>query len=45
VDTAAGTAINPNSMKIVVSEFDYSQTQVIYDENSVKVSSYPVVHR
>jgi ribonuclease Z len=44
-DTAAGHgAINPDSMKIVVSEFDYSQTQVVYEENGVKVSSYPVVH-
>ena len=31
-DTAAGHgAINPESMKIVVSEFDFSQTQVVYD--------------
>jgi ribonuclease Z len=44
-DTAAGHgAINPNSMKIVVSEFDYSQTQVVYEENGVKVTSFPVVH-
>jgi ribonuclease Z len=44
-DTAAGHgAINPDSMKIVVSEFDYSQTQVVYNENGVKVSSFPVVH-
>ena len=44
-DTAAGHgAINPDSMKIVVSEFDFSQTQVVYDENGVKVTSFPVVH-
>jgi ribonuclease Z len=44
-DTAAGHgAINPDSMKIVVSEFDYSQTQVVYNENGVKVTSFPVVH-
>ena len=44
-DTAAGNgAINPESMKIVVSEFDFSQTQVVYDENGVKVTSFPVVH-
>jgi ribonuclease Z len=44
-DTAAGHgAINPDSMKIVVSEFDYSQTQVVYEENGVKVTSFPVVH-
>jgi ribonuclease Z len=44
-DTAAGHgAINPESMKIVVSEFDFSQTQVVYEENGVKVISFPVVH-
>jgi len=44
-DTAAGRgAINPDSMKIVVSEFDFSQTQVVYDENGVKITSFPVVH-
>ena len=31
-------------MKIVVSEFDFSQTQVVYDKNGVKVTSFPVVH-
>ena len=44
-DTAAGHgAINPESMKIVVSEFDFSQTQVVYEANGVKVTSFPVVH-
>jgi ribonuclease Z len=44
-DTEAGRGpINPDSMKIVVSEFDFSQTQVIYDKNGVKVTSFPVVH-
>jgi ribonuclease Z len=44
-DTAAGHgAVNPDSMKIVVSEFDYSQTQEVYDKNGVKVTSFPVVH-
>jgi ribonuclease Z len=44
-DTAAGRgAINPDSMRIVVSEFDFSQTQVVYEENGVKVTSFPVVH-
>ncbi len=44
-DTAAGRgAINPESMKIVVSEFDFSKTQVVYKENGVKVTSFPVVH-
>ena len=44
-DTAAGHgAINPENMKIVVSEFDFSQTQVVYDENGVKVTAFPVIH-
>jgi len=44
-DTAAGHgAINPESMKIVVSEFDFSKTQVVYEENGVRVISFPVVH-
>jgi ribonuclease Z len=44
-DTAAGHgAINPDSMKIVVSEFDFSKTQVVYEENGVTVTSFPVVH-
>jgi ribonuclease Z len=44
-DTEAGRGpINPESMKIVASEFDFSQTQVVYDENGVKVKSFPVVH-
>jgi ribonuclease Z len=44
-DTEAGRGpINPDSMKIVASEFDFSQTQVVYEENDVKVTSFPVVH-
>jgi ribonuclease Z len=44
-DTAAGGgAINPDSMRIEVSEFDFSQTQVVYEQNGVKVTSFPVVH-
>ncbi|NLH15776.1 MAG: MBL fold metallo-hydrolase [Phycisphaerae bacterium] len=44
-DTAAGNgAINPDSMKIVGSEFDFSKTQVVYEKNGVKVTSFPVVH-
>ncbi|MDO8870902.1 MAG: guanitoxin biosynthesis MBL fold metallo-hydrolase GntH [Methanobacteriaceae archaeon] len=37
-------AINPDSQKIVVSEFDFSQTQVVYEANGVKITSFPVVH-
>jgi ribonuclease Z len=44
-DTEAGAgAINPDSMKIVVSEFDFNKTQVVYEDNGVKVTSFPVVH-
>ena len=44
-DTAAGHgAMNPESMKIVVSEFDFSRTQVVYEASGVKVTSFPVVH-
>ncbi len=44
-DTAAGNGvINPESMKIVVSESDFSKTQVVYEENGVTVISFPVVH-
>jgi len=41
---AGGGAINPDSMRIVASEFDFSKTQVVYEENGVKVTSFPVVH-
>jgi ribonuclease Z len=37
-------AINPDSQQIVASEFDFSQTQVVYDANGVMVTSFPVVH-
>jgi len=37
-------AINPDSQQIVASEFDFSQTQVVYDANGVKVTSFSVVH-
>jgi len=44
-DTEAGRGpINPDSMKIVVSEFDFSQTQVVYEKNGVNVTAFPVVH-
>ncbi len=36
-DTAAGHgAINPDSMRIEVCEFDFSQTQVVYEANGVR---------
>lgn len=44
-DTEAGTgAINPDSMKIVGTEFDFSKTDVVYEKNGVKVTSFPVIH-
>ena len=44
-DTAAGNgAINPDSMRIEVTEFDFSQTAVVYERNGVTVTSFPVVH-
>jgi ribonuclease Z len=44
-DTEAGRGpINPDSMKIMVSEFDYSQTRLVYEKNGVKVTAFPEVH-
>ena len=44
-DAEAGRGpINPESMKIVGTEFDFSKTQVIYEKNGVKVTSFPVIH-
>jgi len=44
-DTAAGHgAINPDSMRLEVTEFDFSQTGVVYERNGVTVTSFPVVH-
>jgi ribonuclease Z len=37
-------AINPDSMQLVVSEFDFNKTQIVYEANGVKVTSFPVVH-
>jgi ribonuclease Z len=44
-DTEAGRGpINPDSMKILASEFDFRQTQIVYEANGVTVTSFPVVH-
>lgn len=44
-DAEAGRGpINPESMKIVGNEFDFSKTQVVYERNGVSVTSFPVVH-
>jgi ribonuclease Z len=36
--------INPDSLEMTVTEFDFSQTQVVYEANGVKVTSFPVIH-
>jgi ribonuclease Z len=44
-DTAAGYGpINPKSMMTVASEFEWQKTQVVYEKNGVKVTSFPVIH-
>lgn len=44
-DTAAGNgAINPDSMRLEVTEFDFSQTGVVCERHGVTVTSFPVVH-
>lgn len=44
-DTAAGGgAINPDSLTMRVTEFDFRKTQVVYEQNGVTVTSFPVVH-
>jgi ribonuclease Z len=44
-DTAAGYgAINPDSLKIVATEFDFSRTHVVYERSGVKITSFPVLH-
>ncbi|MGZ9274319.1 MAG: guanitoxin biosynthesis MBL fold metallo-hydrolase GntH [Nitrospira sp.] len=44
-DTSAGRgAINPDSMRIVAVESDFSSTQLVYEANGVQVTSFPVVH-
>ena len=36
--------MNPESLKIEVTEFDFSQTQAVYEAGGVTVTSFPVVH-
>jgi ribonuclease Z len=36
--------INPDSLELTVTEFDFSQTQVVYDASDVTVTSFPVIH-
>jgi ribonuclease Z len=43
---SAGSAgpINPDSLAMTVTEFDFAQTQVVYEQNGVTVTSFPVIH-
>jgi ribonuclease Z len=43
-DEAGRGPINPDSMRIEATEFDCMKTQVVYDQNGVKVTSFPVIH-
>lgn len=44
-DEEAGRGpINPESMKIVATEFEFDKSQVVYECNGVKITSFPVVH-
>jgi ribonuclease Z len=36
--------INPDSLEMTVTEFDFRQTQVVYEANDVTVTSFPVIH-
>jgi len=36
--------INPDALELTVTEFDFSQTQVVYEANGVTVTSFPVIH-
>jgi ribonuclease Z len=36
--------INPDSLELRVTEFDFSKTQVVYEANAVTVTSFPVIH-
>ena len=42
--TVTAATTNPESLKIEVTEFDYSQTGVVYEAGGVTVTSFPVVH-
>jgi len=36
--------INPDALELTVTEFDFSQTGVVYEANGVTVTSFPVIH-
>jgi len=35
---------NPDALELTVTEFDFSQTGVVYEANGVTVTSFPVIH-
>jgi ribonuclease Z len=43
VTSRAGTLPNAGG-EIVAHEFDFSKTQVVYDQNGVKITSFPAIH-
>ena len=43
-DATSAGAMNPDSLRIEVTEFDFSQTRVVYEAGGVSVTSFPVVH-
>jgi ribonuclease Z len=36
--------INPDSLELTVTEFDFGETQIVYEANDVLVTSFPVIH-
>lgn len=44
-DTVSSSGpINPDSLEMTVTEFDFAETQVVYEGNGVTVTSFPVIH-
>ncbi|MCU0308177.1 MAG: MBL fold metallo-hydrolase [Thermoleophilia bacterium] len=44
-DTAGSSGpINPDSLEMSVTEFEFSRTGVVYEANGVTVTSFPVIH-
>jgi ribonuclease Z len=44
-DTASSSGpINPASLQMTVTEFDFRETQVVYEANGVTVTAFPVIH-
>lgn len=44
-DSESTRAIHgPESFKLEVTEFDFSQAQVVYERGGVKITSFPVIH-